>query len=300
MNITILDGGLGQELVRRAGEATPMWSLKALLEAPEMVRAVHDDFFAAGAEVATTNTYAVLPDRLAAFGMADRLEALTETACGLAMAAREAAGGGLVAGALGPLGFSYQPDKAPPAEQAAEIYANVARVQARQVDVLLLETMSSVDQARGGMMGAQVAGKPVWLALSVDDADGTKLRSGEDLAAIAPVLETYSPARVLINCARPEAVTQAMPILARLHRHVGGYANGFARIETGFNRIGATVDMLQAREDIDPAAYAGFAAEWVAAGARTVGGCCEIGPAHIAELARRFKPPVEETVSAGT
>jgi S-methylmethionine-dependent homocysteine/selenocysteine methylase len=299
MDITLLDGGLGQELVRRAGRATPLWSMEALLNAPDLVRAVHDDFFAAGAEVATTNTYAVLPDRLAAFDMADQLAPLTERACGIAAAARDAAGGGLVAGALGPLGFSYQPDKAPPPEQAAEIYAEVARLQARIVDVLVLETMSSVDQARGGMMGAQVAGKPVWLALSVDDADGTKLRSGEPLAAISPVLETFSPDRVLINCARPEAVSQAMPILAGLHPRIGGYANGFTRIESGFNRIGATVDLLQARQDIGPAAYAAFAQAWVAAGATTVGGCCEIGPAHIEELARVLKTPVKETIPAG-
>lgn len=104
MDITLLDGGLGQELVRRAGRATPLWSMEALLNAPDLVRAVHDDFFAAGAEVATTNTYAVLPDRLAAFDMADQLAPLTERACGIAAAARDAAGGGLAADALAQMG----------------------------------------------------------------------------------------------------------------------------------------------------------------------------------------------------
>ena len=290
MALTILDGGMGQELVHRAGRATPLWSTQALVDAPELVRAVHQEFFAAGAEVATTNTYAVLPDRLAPYGLADRLEELTEIACRIAADARDAAGHGLVAGSLGPLGFSYRPDLAPPPEQAAEIYASIAALQARVVDVLLLETMSSLDQARGGLMGAQIAGKPVWLALSVDDADGTRLRSGESLSEIAPLLAEFRPQRVLLNCARPEAVSQGLPLLAGLGVPFGAYANGFTKIDPRFNTIGATTDLLSARKDIGPDAYADFAQGWVGDGASIVGGCCEIGPAHIVTLTRRLKP----------
>lgn len=286
MHITILDGGMGQELVRRMGHATPLWATQALLDAPDLVRAVHDDFFAAGAEVATTNTYAVLPDRLAAFGLSERLGELIQTGCRLASEARDFAGHGLVAGSLGPLGFSYQPDNAPPPERAAEIYAEVARHHAPFVDVLILETMSSVDQARGALMGAGLAGKPIWLALSVDDSDGTRLRSNEALADVAPLITEFAPERVLLNCSRPEAVSEGLPVLAKLHSHVGAYANGFTRIAADFNHIGATTDLLSKRNDLGPAAYAAFAQDWVAAGAKTVGGCCEVGPAHIAALAK--------------
>ena len=46
--ITILDGGVGQELIaRNVAEPTPLWATKVLIEQPELVRAVHDDFFAA-------------------------------------------------------------------------------------------------------------------------------------------------------------------------------------------------------------------------------------------------------------
>ncbi len=298
MDITILDGGMGQELVKRAGQATPLWSMQALLDAPDLVRAVHDEFFAAGAQVATTNTYAVLPDRLAAFGMVDQLEALTATGCRLAAEARDAAGHGLVAGSLGPLGFSYQPENAPPAEQAAEIYARIAKLQADVADVLLLETMSSIDQARGGLMGAQAVGKPIWVAFSVDDEDGERLRSGEPLAAAAALVQEFKPERVLLNCSRPEAVTQGIPILVESHDHVGAHANGFTKIDPRFNKIGATTDLLSSRKDIGPTAYAAFAGQWVDAGARTVGGCCEISPAHIAELTRQLTQRDEISQSA--
>lgn len=289
MTVTILDGGMGQELVQRAGRATPLWSTHALLETPDLVRAVHDDFFAAGAEVATTNTYAVLPDRLEPHDLADRLETLTVLACEIAAAARDAAGGGIVAGSLGPIGFSYRPENAPSPEQAAEIYAHVAGIQARIADVLLLETMSSVAQARGGLMGASVPGKPVWLALSVDDTDGTKLRSGEALAEIAPLLKAFNPERVLLNCSRPEAVSQGLAVLATMGVPFGGYANGFVEIDARFNKIGATTDLLSTRKDIGPEAYAAFAQKWVNMGASIVGGCCEIGPEHIATLCARLR-----------
>ena len=285
----ILDGGMGQELVARAGKATSLWSVQALLDAPEVVRQVHDEYFAAGADIATTNSYSVLPDRLEPHGMLDRLEELARLACQLAADAREAHGSGMVAGGLGPQGFSYQPDKAPPAEQAAEAYAKLAQIHAQYVDVHLLETMSSVDQARGGLMGAGVTGKPVWVALSVRDEDGTRLRSGELLSDVMPLLEEFNPAAVFINCSKPEAVDTAVPILAKSGRVVGAYANGFTGIAADFNKVGATVDMLSARRDLGPNAYADFADGWAANGATIIGGCCEVGPAHIAELSRRLK-----------
>ncbi|WOI58258.1 homocysteine S-methyltransferase family protein [Palleronia sp. LCG004] len=291
MGITILDGGMGQELVRRVGQATSLWSIKALLDDPDLVRAVHDDFFAAGAEVATTNSYSVLPDRLKRHGLGDRLEELSRSACEIACRSRDAHGSGLVAGSLGPLGFSYQPDKAPPPDEAAEIYARLARLHDPFVDIHLLETMSSLDQARGALMGAGVTGKPVWLAFSVDDLDGGRLRSGEPLASVAALIDEFRPACVLLNCSRPEAITAGLSILSEMPGPFGAYANGFTGIADAFDHIGATVDLLQSRTDLGPAAYAKAAEAWAAAGATVIGGCCEVGPDHIAELARRLKAP---------
>ena len=79
-------------------------------------------------------------------------------------------------------------------------------------------------------------------------------------------------------------------VLATLGLPFGAYANGFTRIDPRFNRIGATVDLLSARKDLNPMEYADFVDRWRALGATTLGGCCEIGPAHIAEMARRLKP----------
>jgi len=283
--VTILDGGMGQELIKRAGKATDMWSLRALMDAPEMVRDVHDDFFAAGAEVATTNTYCCLPDRLEPKGYGDQLEGLTQLACQLAVDARDAYGSGLVFGGLGPQGFSYQPDLAPPAREAGAVYAQVADYMGDLVDGYILETMASVDQARGGLMGVSGRGKPVWLGITLDDVDGLKLRSGEAVTEILPLVEEFAPEVVLLNCSPPEAVSQAVPVLVEAGVTVGAYANGFVNIAASFNTIHATVDQLKTRVDLDPAAYLAHARQWVADGASVVGGCCEIGPEHIRVLA---------------
>ncbi|TVS19316.1 MAG: homocysteine S-methyltransferase, partial [Gammaproteobacteria bacterium] len=52
MTNILLDGGLGQELVRRSGRPpTPLWATQVMLDRPELVQAIHDDFFTAGAEI---------------------------------------------------------------------------------------------------------------------------------------------------------------------------------------------------------------------------------------------------------
>ena len=75
--ITLLDGGMGQELVARSGdEPTPLWATRVMLDHPGMVREIHADYFAAGATIATTNTYAIHHDRLERFDLDDQFEAL--------------------------------------------------------------------------------------------------------------------------------------------------------------------------------------------------------------------------------
>ena len=284
MMLTLLDGSMGQELVNRYDKpATGLWSTAVMIDRPDLVEAVHRDYFDAGALIATTNTYGILRDRLTRHDLEDRFAALHVQALELASRARDKNDGGYIAGSLGPTGWSYRPDLAPRAEEAAEIYAEIARIHAPFVDLLICETMASIDMALGAVMGAAVAGKPVWMALTVDDKDGTRLRSGEPVADVAPALADHGVDAFLANCALPEAINDTIPLLAE-DRPRGAYANGFTEIKTEFARPDASVAALDSRTDLDPPAYAAFAEHWLADGATIVGGCCEIGPAHIAHL----------------
>ena len=94
---------------------------------------------------------------------------------------------------------------------------------------------------------------------------------------------------MLINCARPEVIGQALEIIKGFGRPYGAYANGFTTISDGFLKDAPTVDSLEQRKDLTPTAYADFTDQWIAQGATIVGGCCEVGPAHIAEIAKRLR-----------
>jgi len=289
-SIVLLDGSVGQELVRRVEDRpTPLWSTQVMIDHPKLVGEVHLDYFVAGATIATTNTYAIRRDRLARAGLEDRFEALTESAILSARRARAAHGAGRVAGAIGPIGASYRPDLAPPAEEAARLYAESVALMKGRVDLLLIETVSSLRQAEGALMACAAQGLPVWLALCVDETDGTRLRSGEALADIAPLVARYQPDALLINCAPPEVVGTGLEVLARFGRPFGAYANGFTRISEGFLQDAPTADTLEARHDLGPQAYAHHAMAWIDQGATIIGGCCEIGPPHIAELATQIR-----------
>lgn len=290
MTVTLLDGGMGQELVRRSGDrATPLWSTQVMIDHPQLVQDIHRDFFAAGADIATTNTYAVLRDRLERVGLQDQVGDLADTAIRMATAARDAHGSGRIAGAIGPLIASYRPDICPPAAEAAEIYAEPVALLKDRVDLLILETMCSVDQAKGALLASLGQGLPVWLSVSVEDGDGTRLRSGEPVGNLAALIDRLTPDAVLINCARPEAVQAGLDIISRFGLPFGAYANGFTRISEGFLGAAPTVDALERRIDLGPGTYADFVMGWVDRGATIVGGCCEVGPAHIAEIARRLR-----------
>lgn len=287
--ITLLDGSIGQSLVQRAGDRpTPLWSTAVMLESPDLVAELHGDYFRAGATVATTNTYPVHRDRLVGSGLEHEFENLIDTAVHQAMMARAAFGSGRIAGALGPLGASYRPDLCPAPEEAARLYGEPIERMDPHVDLFLIETVSSVNHAEGALRATARGTRPVWLAVSVMDDDGDHLRSGEHVADLASVIEHHAPQAVLVNCSRPEAIDTALQHIAAFGRPFGAYANGFTRITDGFLENRPTVDALSARRDLGPAAYADFAMGWVERGATIVGGCCEVGPAHIGEIARRL------------
>ena len=289
MSVTLLDGSIGQELVHRLGkQPTPLWSTRVMLDRPDLVEDIHRSYYRAGAHIATLNTYPILRDRLRNNGIEDQFEDLHNTARAIARRARDAHGAGRIASALGPLGASYRPDLAPDVAEAARLYAEIVALHDAEVDLHLLETVSGLRLAEGILEGCKGAIKPVWLAVSVSDGDGTVLRSGEPLVDVLPLVDRYKPDALLINCSTPEAVSQGIEIIAWHGIPFGAYANGFTQISDAFKVVQQTVDSLEARADLDPAAYADFADTWIEMGATIIGGCCEVGPAHIAELAARI------------
>ena len=281
--ITLLDGGMGQELIHRAGDKpTPLWSTQVMVDHPGLVAKVHSDFTAAGATVATTNSYAIHRDRLVGTAMEGQFAELYE----LGVAEVRNAGAVRIGGSIGPLGASYRADVMPEHETAVTLYREVAGLLGPHVDLIQCETVVSVAHTKAIIEGAKTAGKPVWVAFSVSDQDGTLLRSGEPLANAIAVAD--DAAAVMVNCSTPEVIMAALDVLATSGKPYGAYANGFEKISDGFLEDKPTVDALTMRRDFTPDLYADHAMAWVDHGATIIGGCCEVSPAHIAEIASRL------------
>ncbi|OBQ80145.1 homocysteine S-methyltransferase family protein [Mesorhizobium sp. WSM3873] len=286
-SVILTDGGMGQELVRRSqSEPTPLWSARVLIDEPELVRDLHAEFIRAGARVITINTYSATPERLAREGAEELFKPLQKRGIELARQARDEAGEAAIAGCLSPLFGSYAPALTISFEETLGIYRRIVAEQAEGVDLFLCETMASADEARAAVTAACESGKPVWISWTLADHGTPRLRSGESIAAAASALGDLPVAARLLNCCRPEAIAAALPELLALGGPVGAYANGFTSVEA--LKHGGTVNVLHARHDLDPHAYADQAMGWVEAGASIVGGCCEVGPAHIAALRGRL------------
>jgi len=290
-NITLLDGGLGQEIYHRSGKpAHPLWSLKVMMEQPEIVKEVHKDFIKAGARVITTNSYTCTPSRLCRDGQAEWFESLQHQASTLALEARVELGMDAsevqVAGCLPPLIGSYTVD-ARPIEELKREYQQIIDVQLPYVDVFLIETISNLKEARAATEVALQTGKPVGLSLTLSDDFPGKLRSGESINDAVKSLKGSSLEAFMFNCSFPSAISAGLDILKDLDLPYGGYANGFSSVAP--LKPGGTVDLLSSRKDLNKEKYASYAMDWIEKGATIVGGCCEVGPSHIKFLRKRLE-----------
>jgi homocysteine S-methyltransferase len=288
--ITLLDGGMGQELQHRSAlPASPLWSTQVLLDEPHLVADIHRDYIAAGADLITLASYSTTPCRFERVGADSELFDVAQKAANdIATRARDAAGRSSVriGGCLPPLFFSYRTEDMVGVEESMTTYRRIVAAQTDTVDVFLCETMSTIQELTCAVTAAAESGKPVWCGVTVDDADGSRLRSGEPVREAAGAAIAAGANAFLVNCSFPEAVTTALATLGRIDVPTGGYANGFTTIDP--LQPNGTVDVLEARKDLNPQGYAAHVERWLANGATIVGGCCEVGPAHIAELARRL------------
>jgi S-methylmethionine-dependent homocysteine/selenocysteine methylase len=290
----LLDGGMGRELRSRGVNVlTAIWSANGLIEAPDIVRRIHQDFITAGADIITTNTYGIIRSNLAKEGLEDRFEKLNVLACELAQQARLKTGAPvLIAGSLPPLAGSYRPDLVGKIEDIQPLYREQAELLAPHVDLFLCETMSSATEGRAAAMAACQTGKPVWVAWTLHEDRSGKLRSGETIGQAVENLSDLPVEGYLVNCCAPESITRALPqLVATGAAYVGGYANTFQPIPEDWRLDGGkqTDGFLDLRSDLNPESYAEHVVQWLRHGANVVGGCCGTAPAHIAKIRKLIK-----------
>lgn len=288
--VILLDGGMGRELARNGAPfRQPEWSALALIEGPAFVRKVHDAFIAAGADVITTNSYAVVPFHLGEARFRRDGKMLADRAGRIAREAADTAPRKVkVAGSLPPLFGSYRPDLFRK-EEAASIAAVLVEGLAPHVDFWLAETQGSIAEAAS--LHAALAGdtRPLWVSFTLEDGEGAatapRLRSQEPVADAVRAGLGWQAEALLFNCSQPEVMASALDAaraaLAGVPLTLGVYANAFPPQGEDAE---ANVGLSPIRADLTPPHYLAFAEGWIGRGAGIVGGCCGIGPEHIHEI----------------
>jgi homocysteine S-methyltransferase len=298
--ITLLDGGVGQEVNNRAShdESHPQWSVKVMLQEPEVVTQVQRDFLQAGAKVLTLNNYTATPSRMKRFDMMDQFDATHRLAVQCAQDAIAAANIARdsinIAGCLPPLAASYVTEVAPCYAQAYDEYSRLIEQQQAHVDLFLVETMSNLSELTAALDALQQHGHKAFVALTLKDDASQTLRSGQRLSDALAILKDRAAEAVMLNCCHPETVSHATDALRASALPFGAYANGFKTVEP--LQPGTTVDRLEHRAELTPERYAEHAMSWIAGGATIIGGCCAIGPRHIAAMNARLEEEGLEVV----
>jgi S-methylmethionine-dependent homocysteine/selenocysteine methylase len=290
--VVLMDGAMGSELVRRGVR----WRGHGLRTDAKAVQALHEEYIAAGADLIRTNTFQLNPRiylnvfrdgnhmrHIGAPGVETKAQELTRRAVEVARSARQAAGRDVaIAGVMAPLEHCYRPDLAPDAEEAGTEHGAIAGMLADAgVDFLILESMNTISEARAATEAARAAGLPVWTSF-VTGPEG-EILSGESLVAGVEEMDELGVDAVLVNCAPPEDVTNAVGRLrGATKRAVGGYAQ-IGRFDPPSWKFEFHPRFADS-ESWSPERYAEAALAWREAGARVIGGCCGTNPDHIRAL----------------
>jgi homocysteine S-methyltransferase len=292
----VLDGGLATELEARGLVLDdPLWSARALIDAPETVAAVHRDYLEAGADVIETATYQATIEALTARGLSAR-EARRVLRSGVRLACREreafcerlrpdgVRARPLVAASIGSYGAfladgsEYRGDYGQDVDALAAWHRPRLRLlEESGADLLAFETIPSLVEAEAlGRLLAEREGPPAWLSFQARDAE--VLADGAPLDAAAALAERC-PRIVLVgvNCVPPALVA---PLLARC-------AGSTAKPLAAYPNRGDAWDAATRRwiPSDTVGAFDRLVRGWRSAGARLIGGCCGTTPADIRAIA---------------
>ena len=293
----LLDGATGSELQRRKVDLSygisedgelGVWSATAMRDAPDQVRAVHEDYLRVGAQIITTNSFWTNRGRLALAGLADESEVYTRLAGELALAARDALNPeAFVAGGMAPPGDEHLLEAA--RGELVEEFGEQAQVLAEVgVDLMLPEYIGSVGDCVAALDACTPTGLPVFLGLRHITAQGD-MQSGETFEQLVEAIGDRRIDAILVMCSMPEPTTVGLAKLrAAFDGPVGAYAHiGYDPVAPEQRRPGQPWHVLEA-PDYPPERFAEFGRQWLDIGAQIIGGCCATTPDHIAALRRLF------------
>lgn len=274
----LADGAMGTVLYARGIFINRCYD-ELNLSDPNLILAVHEEYLQAGAEILETNTFGANRFRLARHGLESKMAEINEAGVRLARKAvdhlrEKQAGTAWVAGAVGPLGVRLEPLGKTGLDEARAAFAEqIAALVSAGIDLLVVETMPALNEAREALAAAGEAapGLPVLVMVTVDD-DGNCL-DGSSPEQAAALLTEWGAGAIGVNCS-----TGPSTVLTAVEAMRGATTVPLAAMpNAGMPRAvdGRNIYLCS------PEFMASFARKAIAAGAQIVGGCCGTTPHHI-------------------
>ncbi|MBN1313900.1 MAG: homocysteine S-methyltransferase family protein [Anaerolineales bacterium] len=274
-DILIADGSTGAVLMAAglpAGTPPEIWNV----ENPEQILQLHQSYLDAGSQIILTNTFGGSRIKLEMAGLGDRTVELNRHAVKLA---QKAAGDrAYVAGDIGPTGELMSPMGKLTYERAFEVFKEQVQAQVEVgVDLIWIETMSDLDEARAAVMGAiQTTTLPVFCSLSF----GPKGRTMMGLRASQAAQELWALGLAAIGANCGEGIPPVLEALQQM-REVLPNAPLIAKPNAGLPRLVGDKTVY----DMTPGDFAANAPVFIELGAQILGGCCGSTNEHIAAVA---------------
>lgn len=278
--VLVLDGATGTNLQRRGlpvGTPSDIW----VMDNPEAVRQLHKDFLSAGSDILLTNTFGSSRLHLQHAGLAHRFDETNRQAVTL-LAEIVKGSSTLVGGSMGPLGEMLEPSGTLTERDAEKEYAEQARLLSESgVDLLVIETQFDLNEARAAIRGARSATDlPIVCSFSYDR--GTRTMMGVKPGQMARELAGTGVTALGINCGRSlEDNFKALQELSQVTDLPLWFKPNAGLPHT--DESGAL------QYDVTPEMMAAQVPQWIAAGARLVGGCCGTSPNHLKAIAEAIK-----------
>ncbi|HEX8284359.1 MAG TPA: bifunctional homocysteine S-methyltransferase/methylenetetrahydrofolate reductase [Pyrinomonadaceae bacterium] len=278
-HVTVFDGAMGTMLYAKGVYINRSYD-ELNLTSPDLVRAVHEEYVRAGAEVIETNTFTATAHKLQQYGLEGRLREINATAARLA---REAADGrAYVAGAVGPLGLRIEPYGPTSFDEAKELFKQqVEALLEGGVDLFLLETFSDISEVRQAIRAVrELSDLPIVAQMTIMLDGNTSF--GTTPEVFTARLDEWGADVIGLNC----GVGPATVLTAVERMRLATTKKLSAQPNAGLPRD------VQGRQFYmcSPEYMAKYAKRLIQAGVRFIGGCCGTTPAHIKLISDAVRP----------
>ena len=291
----ILDGGMGQELLRRGLKPQgTLWSASALIEEKyhQLVTDTHLDFINAGADVIVTATFTARRIRLIENKCEEHFEYINTKAVELALKARDISKKKIfIAGGLPNQYQTYNENLGDDLNLIEKNFYDQAKLLKSNIDFFYLDVMGSGKECEIALKTIKSFNLPVLIGVHI--RKNGKLPSGENISDIVKKYKEENWLGIIAACVHPESYEMIIKELKNLDIPYGFKLNAFKNIPDDYaarepsiwGKGGNPTKILGSREDITESKFYEFVKKFKDAGATILGGCCEIKPSHISKIA---------------